>query len=235
MPRYILMLRDLIINENDDHRYYQLLWFVQSAVLSNFTEKGDLQLQNWSSALSFYFDRLLTKTDRLSIMEVLQHYRNNKNCIDASFQSSMTAFISELQGDRPFIAFEERDFDRKLSNLSVAELKAAAYQVSRLSECKAQYLLTILFHLRIVETFGGQRSESAYDNKQTEDVTVNLQSVVGFSYLSSQPLLNHPHSVGNDPKSCRSLLSCFDEISVAVSPVHPGRHDPPPGQSRHQQ
>lgn len=210
------MLRDLIVNENEEHLYYQLLWFVQSAVLSNLNENKELPLQNWSSILNFYFDRLLTKTEHLSVFEILQHYRNNKGQIDSSFQSSMAGFISELQGERDLIPFGERDFDKKMSYLSVAELKVAAYEVGRISECKAQYLLSILFHFRILQLHGSKEEQPSLYNHLIEEVTVNLQSTIGFTFISCQPLLNSPQLSYIDPKGCRSLLACFDEITLAV-------------------
>lgn len=215
------MVRSLIIDEEVYHLYYQILWFVQSAVLSNFKTEDDTSHQNWSAALNFYFDRLLTNTDRLAIMEVLQHYRNNKQEIDSSFQSAMTAFISELQGEREFIPFEERDFDKKMSNLSVSELKVVAYEVGRLSEAKAQHLLTILFHCRLLEQFGG-REEQPTESRLIEEVTINLQSVIGFTFVSKQPLLNSPLTENGLAEGCRSFLACFDEISVAVKILNSG-------------
>ena len=216
----MLSLRNLLVTENLEQRYYQILWFVQSAVLSKLSDKDMSKSQNWTSELTFYFDRLLVKTDRLSILEMIQQYRNNKAEIDSNFQSTMGEFIAEIQTNNEFIPFRERDEGKKLASLAVAELKVAAYEMGRISECKAQYLLSILLHYRLLQQFGCENESFIERRNLIDEVAINLQSIIGLAFICSQPLLNFSKHSMVDPRGCRSLLACFDEISIAVVSIN---------------
>ena len=216
MPRYILQLRDLLISENTDQRFTQLLWFMHSTVLSDIEATNNAQHKNWFMAMNFYFDRLLSKTDQLAIYEVIQSYRNEQQTIDEYIESAMAEFISELQGKRDQLRSINRMYPNKKSMISAYELKVASHEIIRLLECRTQFILTALFHFRILSQFSADDNLWQHSSHLIQETTMNLQIMLGLSFIVSQPVINNLTTANLDNLACLSLTSTNDEISVAV-------------------
>lgn len=192
---------------------------MHSTILSDFEEANRSQHKNWFLAMNFYFDRLLSKTDRLAIYEVIQNYRNDQQTIDEYFESSMAEFISDLQGRRDQLRSVSRTYSSRKALISPAELKVASHEIIRLLESQTQFILSILFHFRILSQFAAEDSLWQHSSHLIQETTMNLQIMLGLSFIVTQPVINNLTTANMD---CQPLSATNDEISVAVLTVYLG-------------
>ena len=227
VPQYLLLTRNLLsANTNlETNSLCNLLWTIEAAVLAC-TANNSSENLNWSSFLSFHFDRLLERIDRTSIFETIEHYRENKQEIDAAFSRLMSQFIADLQDVKDELPYERVNTSaRELPEVACSSLISTGYCVTRLGEARSEVLLSILFHFRILEHFACVEDFTQSTYKLIDDVETNLQSQIGLGFITKQLLENQQNINSYRQENTRFLLVSTREISVAVAyHLNLGRH-----------
>ena len=213
-----MSLQRLISDNRMRPGLYNLLWFLVASIVDD-KKAHPGRIRNWSSTLSFCFDRLLSGVDKLHIYAVVQMYRSNRELLDGYFEQTMHEFITALK----FRPVDDKTI--KSSEFGVpASQGVAASILNRLCEAKAEHILLCLFHFRVMESHLGARWMEAHARTAIlrDLAALNIQSVLGLYYVSSQLTLDSNHGTNGEQRYWMSPFVYGDQVSVAVALLDSG-------------
>lgn len=195
------------------------MWFLIASIVDDKNHNPGL-VRNWSSSLSFCFDRLLSGVNKLYIASVANLYRRNRELLDAYFEQTMQGFLTDLKF-RPNDDKTQKTYDFGVPTTR----KVAAGILNRLCETKAEHILLCLFHFRVMESYLGPCwiESQARTAVLRDSVSLNIQSVLGLYYVSSQLLL-HPVDELKFGQGTRASFIYSDQLGISVDSIYSGIH-----------